>query len=807
MAFACGIAAGRWLGVGPVWAPALALAATGSLLLVGRGRPKLALGLTLVIALAAGAGISAKSLGRQAAMEARVGDLGEVTLTVRVVGPVDRDEVRERAWVEVVEAPAELKDLTGARLSLGVYGDDRPDFSPGDLLRGAFYLSGIREADNPLVPDYGENLRANGLAGWARDAGPVEIAGVRDDPATIFLRLREWLNDRALESLQPQAVGLARALLTGDRGELTPDDLENFRDSGVFHILSVSGLHVGIVGYLAFLLGGVLPLKRRGRYVLALAVIVGFTLLTGAQAPALRSCLMSGLYLGGRILGRPAHLGTSVAAAGLVLLALNPLTLWDISFQLTFVAVAGIAALTPAISARIARTLSAWMTRTLPAWLKRTFTARMIPTLASWIAHRKEPTAIADGLGATLAAQLALYPLLALHFAQVPVLAFLTNLIVVPLVAVALALGIPYLLLVAATSAVGVPVWAQFLGTPLSLVLRGIDWLVGGASRVPLMTTDLRQPAVWLVLATLALFGAAWWLWRRGKRRWAPLVPAGLIIALWGWHLLRDDLPDRLRLTFFSVDKGDAVLVESPAGDRIVIDGGLDYAEPLAEYLRRRGITGLDAVCLTHPDSDHCSGLTPVLQRFEVERVYRPPDYQVTEAYLSYLLAERLSGARVLLPACGARIPTLDKNLEITVLSASDRPRPKGTETNDASLVLLLRYGEFEALLTGDLETPGERRLFAHWEPGAVDLLKVAHHGSASGTSEAFLSGVRPGHGVVFPDRGRLTETVSRRLAEAGCWLYDVGERGACVVETDGRTFTLGRYDGSFAPAVALAGD
>ncbi|OGD79493.1 MAG: hypothetical protein A2Y64_09240 [Candidatus Coatesbacteria bacterium RBG_13_66_14] len=787
-AFACGIAAARWLDVGPAWALALALAATGSFLIVGRKRPRLALGLALVVALAAGAGIAGNALARQAAMEARVGDLGEVTLTVRVVGPVDRDEVRERAWVEVAETPDDLRDLTGARLSLGVYGDDRPKFSPGDLLRGAFYLSGIREADNPLVPDYGEYLRANGVAGWARDAGPIEITVTRDDPGTVFLSLREWLNDRMAESLQPEARGLARAILTGDRGELAPDDLENFRDAGVFHILAVSGLHVGIVGYLAFMLGGALPLKRRGRYALALAVIVAFTLLTGARAPALRACLMSGLFLGGRILGRPAHLGTSVAAAGLILLALNPLALWDISFQLSFVAAAGIAALTPTISARITRTLSARKTR------------------------RKVPRFIADGLGATLAAQLAIYPLLALHFAQVPLLAFLTNLVVIPLVGIALAVGVPYLLLVAGASAFGVPAWAQFLGTPLSLVLRFLDWLVGESVQLLPMTTDLRQPAVWLVIVTLGLFGAAWWLWRRGKKKWGPVVvvPVGLVALLWGWHLLRDDAPDRLRLTFFSVDRGDALFVESPAGDRIVIDGGLDYAEPLAEYLRRRGVTEINAVCLTHSDSDHCSGLVPVLRRFEVGRVYRPPDSSDTDAYLSYLLAERraerLSGTEVLHPARGERIPTLDENLEITVLSDSDRPRPPGTAPNDASLVLLLRYGEFEALLTGDLEAPGERRLLGRWEPEVVDLLKVGHHGSASGTTAAFLAAVAPGNGVVFPDRRLLADEVRWRLAAAGCWLYDVRERGACVVETDGRTFTLGRFDGTFAPAVGLVG-
>ncbi|HDR06802.1 MAG TPA: ComEC/Rec2 family competence protein, partial [Candidatus Coatesbacteria bacterium] len=516
------------------------------------------------------------------------------------------------------------------------------------------------------------------------------------------------------------------------------------------------------------------PLKRRGRYILALAVVVAFTLLTGARAPALRACLMAGIYLGGRILGRPAHLGTSVAAAGLILLALNPLALWDISFQLSFVAAAGIATLTP--------------------------------TWSDWMRRKKLPGFIADGLAATVAAQLAIFPLLAFHFARVPLLAFALNLAVVPLVGVALAFGLPYLLLLSVTSAFGAPAVAKLLGTPLSLVLRLTRGLVEAAARLPVMTADLRQPAVWLVLLTLALFGAAWLLWQRGRRRWGPLVPIGLVIALWSWHLARDDAPESLRLTFFSVDSGDAVLVESPAGDRIVIDGGLDYAEPLAEYLRRRGITKIDALCLTHPDSDHCAGLVPVLLGVEVERVYRPPDYRLTAEYTAYLLAERISKAEVLLPARGARIPTRNEKLEITVLSDSDGPRPAGTEPNDASLVLLLRYGAFTTLLTGDLEAAGERELLENWRAGPVDLLKVAHHGSASGTTAEFLRAARPGHAVVFPDRGLLADEVRWRLSAAGCWLYDVRERGACVVQTDGRSFTLGRYDDALAPAVALAG-
>lgn len=771
MAFAIGVALARWLVASPAWALALLLAATGCLVLFGKGRPRSALGLSLVIALAAGGGLSGTALGRQESTEVRVEALSrKVTMTVRVVGGVDRDDRRSRAWVEISETPDDLRDLLGVRLSLGVYDNPNLSFSPGDLLRGDLWLDGIGEPENPLLPDYGEYLRAHRIAGWARDAGELELLDTRHDPETLFLKIREWLNRRVMNGIQPEARGLAGAILTGDRSGLDPGDLERFKTAGVFHLLAVSGLHVGIVGYLAFLLGGALPLKRRGRYVLSLAVIIGFTLLTGARPPALRACLMAGLYLGGRLAGRPAKLGTSVAGAGLLLLALNPLTLWNLSFQLSFVAAAGIAAITPSLS--------------------------------GWLTERKVPRPIADGLGASLAAQLAIFSLLALHFARVPVLAFLVNILAVPLVSLALALGIPYLLLAAVAPGVAI-----LLGTPLSLVLRLVNRLAGEASRIPLMTADVRQPEVWLVILTLGLLVAAWWLWRRGKRRrLLPLVPLGLIFALWGWHLLRSDLPDRLRITFFSVARGDAIFIESPAGDRIVIDGGMDTAEPVAEYLRRRGIKEIDTVCLSHPNADHCSGLTPLFHRCGVGRVYRPPDYLVTEAYLRYLLTERLSGAEVRLPGFGEPIPTRDGKLEITVLSNSDRPYTGG-EVNDASLVLLLRYGDFEALFTGDLEGAGERALLDRWEPTEIDVLKVAHHGSATSTTPDLLTALRPGHGVVFPDRGLLENEVRWRLAGSGCWLYDVRERGACVLETDGRTFRLGRYDGSFSPAVALAGD
>gem|GEM_PF-1201202 len=766
--FVVGALGVHWLWISPLWALPPLLVGMGLLVWGGFNRRKLALVAALLVALAAGAGLYGTARGQLERERARIDTLsGAIPLTLRVADEVKTDSPRQRTIVGIIEAPESLNDLVGTRLSLGVYDDEGGRIRPGDLLSGEFRLSAPRAAANPLLFDYGDYLTSRGVAGWANVVGKVEVTGRSPGILTIFLRVREWLSSRIERGLQPAARPLARALLLGERDALPDEDWESFRLTGVVHLLVVSGLHVGIIGYIVFLLTGLLPIKRRGRYLIALIAVLLFTLLTGARPPTVRASLMAVLYLGGRFLGRPANLGSSVAGAGLILLAINPLQLGQISFQLSFAAAAGIAAITPPLE-RYLRGKGWW----------------------GWVA---------TGLAATAGAQLGLFPLLALYFARLPLLGSLLNLIAVPLVTLILTLGLPYLLLTVLWSGI-----SAALGTPLSLALRLLDGLVESLHKLPAMTVPLRQPTLWLVIASFALLGVAWWLWRRREQhRWLGWLPLGIIALLWSWQLLRNDYPEQLRLTFFDVERGDCILIESPAGDRVVIDGGLDRYDPLADYLNRRGIERIDTVFLSHPNADHYAGLIPLFGQCAVERVCRPPDYLVTDLYGRYLLTEAVSGVEIINPPFGYQIPTHDESLELTVLSASDQPISSANE-NDASLVLLLRYGEFTALFTGDLERSGEAALLTRWEGEAIDLLKLGHHGSNTSNSEELLSAIRPGHAVVFPDLNRLDEAVEQRLVEQGCWLYDIGRRGAAVVETDGASFSLGHHEGDFSPAVAI---
>jgi len=766
--FVVGALGVHWLRISQLWALPPLLAGLGLMVWGGFTRRRLALVAVLLVAMAAGAGLYGTAREQLERERTRIDNLsGAIPLTLRVDDEVKRDSHRQRTIAEIVEAPASLNDLVGVRLSLGVYDEEGGRIRPGDLLSGDFYLSAPRAAANPLLFDYGEYLTSRGVAGWANVVGKVEVTGRSPGILTIFLRVREWLSARIERGLQPAARPLARALLLGERDALPDEDWETFRLTGVVHLLVVSGLHVGIIGYIVFLLSGLLPFKRRGRYLIALIAVLLFTLLTGARPPTVRASLMAVLYLGGRFLGRPANLGSSVAGAGLILLAINPLQLGQVSFQLSFAAAAGIAAITPPLE-RFLRGKGWW----------------------GWVA---------TGLAATAGAQLGLFPLLALYFARLPLLGSLLNLIAVPLVTLILTLGLPYLVLTVLWSGA-----SAAIGTPLSLALRLLDGLVESLHKLPAMTVSLRQPTLWLVLASFALLGVAWWLWRRREQhRWFGWLPLGVIALLWGWHLFQNDYPEQLRLTFFDIERGDCILIESPAGDRIVIDGGQDKYEPLVDYLNRRGIDRIDTVCLSHPNADHYAGLIPLFGQCKIERVCRPPDYLVTNLYGHYLLAEAISRAEIINPPFGYQIPTRDESLELTVLSTSYQPISTANE-NDASLILLLRYGEFTALFTGDLERSGEATLLARWEGETIDLFKLGHHGSNTSNSEELLATIRPGHAVVFPDLNRLDRAVEQRLIEQGCWLYNVGQWGAAIVETDGSSFSLGHHEGGFSPAVAI---
>jgi competence protein ComEC len=398
----------------------------------------------------------------------------------------------------------------------------------------------------------------------------------------------------------------------------------------------------------------------------------------------------------------------------------------------------------------------------------------------------------------SLGAQAAVTPVMVAHFNQLSLVGVVANLVVVPLAAAGTTLGM-LALLVALASAVAADVLfqAQWL---LLLALRATVW---AAAQVPAAMVHLPAPS-WAAIA--AWCGALALLPYVGARRWprstaAACLGLALALSIWPWVRPGDG---RLRITFLDVGQGDATLIELPEGPRLLVDGGpggvrrLDVGERvLAPYLWNLPATRLDALALTHPDSDHSGGLRAVLTRFRVREFWENGRWVAgTEDTLRAV--ERSGACRRTLVA-GQRL-WLGSAL-LTVLNPDgtrplDEPPPMGE--NEESLVLRLDWRGFSLLLTGDLGGPGEERLLASHAPVRTLALKVGHHGSRFSSTEAFLGAARANLAVVSVGArnpfGHPTPEALGRLEAAGVRIYRTDRDGAVILETDGVTLSMTRW-------------
>ncbi len=369
----------------------------------------------------------------------------------------------------------------------------------------------------------------------------------------------------------------------------------------------------------------------------------------------------------------------------------------------------------------------------------------------------------------------------------------MANLVVVPIAAAATSLGLLALLLALVSQTVGALLF-NFLWA-LLLLLRLSVW---AAASLPAAMVHLPAPG-WP--AMLAWFGAAALVPSLRASLRARVAAAGLLalavtLSLWPWLRPGDG---RLRVVFLDVGQGDAALVELPEGQRLLVDGGpggarrFDVGERvLAPFLWNRSARRLDVVAISHSDPDHSGGLAAVLRRFPVGEVWENGQWGAGSEETLGALALSAVPRRVL--SAGERL-WLGSAL-ITVLNPDPREAP--ANENDASLVLRLDWRAVSFLFTGDLGTPGESRLLAGGAPLNATILKVAHHGSRSGSSRPFLEASRPALAVISvgtrnPFRHPASDTLDR-LQETGARIYRTDRDGAVLFETDGVTLLVTRW-------------
>ena len=724
-------------------------------------------------------------LGRVSSLQGYNGEMSRVEIQCEAVRLKD-----ENAFVPTV-----------GRVSLGLKGIWPKDILPGDRILVRAVLSrphGLRTAGSF---DYVRFLSQKDI--WITGIIETPLYIHKTAPAQSLAhslryaaeKARMHIRDAIETTLSPEIAGIYKAILIGDRSGIGQDLLEKFKGSGCMHILAISGMHVSIIGF--FLFSAFSWLLRRSEWLIlhldtkkaaalaCLPLLCFYALLAGSNTPVMRSLLMSMAVLLALCVNRQKSIFATLALAMLCLLVWSPSSLFTVSFQLTFAAVASIAAIFP------------FLTRLLPPPEdneRQSFPLR----LRNWLIA---------ALAVSVAATVGTAPLLLFSFNRISLIGPLANLVVEPLICLwSLSLGFlacPCVFLFPSLASQLLRAGAIGLGASI----KSVDFFHG----LPFANLWLPTPSPLLIAVYYgALLLLIWGKGGKGGKRTAWSVFLLTLFCFWmpPSELLKHFTKDST-ITFIDVGQGSASLVEIPTGKRVLIDCG-GQASPgfntgeqvVGPFLWKKGFRGINAVIITHPDADHYNGLPFILEHFRPDTLWINGSAGHDTGYTELLdLAKALKipirtpvGDEVLLQAKGAEVSVIENPLV-------QAGRESTVSVNDRGLIVKFTDGTFSTVFPGDISKRVEALLVSDRpERLKAQILLSPHHGSSTSNSRAFLQAVHPEFLVVSAGIARKGIFPSRDLAEkaamCGTKMLTTALSGCIVSTTDGRAFSVAAGNG-----------
>ncbi len=667
-------------------------------------------------------------------------DSGQVRLVGVVAGEPDvRDTYQnlrlraESLTIDQVGAPtADARPVEGLAL---VRAPRYPPRAYGERLA----VSGELETP-PIFEDfsYKEYLARQGVYSMIRRPRVELVETGQGSPFWAALyAFKARAGETIAQILSEPYAALLTGILLGVETGIPPELYERFNATGTSHIIVISGFNIAIVAALLMLVGTRALGKRRAVWI-AIGGIALYTLLVGADAAVVRAAIMGGLFVLALYLGRQTEVRTSLIFAAILMTAVNPYVLWDVGFQLSFSATAGLIWLTPPLE------------RVAERWLAVLIGPQHV---------RGAMQLLSEALLVTLAAQIATGPLIVYHFGRLSVISLLTNLLILPVQ--------PMVMLAGGLATLVGMIWlpaGQVLGWLAWLPLAWTVWVVNWTAAAPLALVTLGRFSPWLLAAMYAgLAALVWWASRaRSDGEEVPYPPSsgglspttrwmfagGVVVVALVW-LAAVSLPDgRLHVAFLDVGQGDAIFITTPGGHQVLIDGGPSATTTLWEMGRHMPFwdRSLDVVVNTHPDADHLTGLPEVLRRYQVSQIILPDVGSDTSLYAAWEEALAEEGAALVTAQAGARL-SLGDGVWAEVLHPG--AVPAGDNPNDHSVVLRVELGHISFLLPGDIEAEVERNLVMDSAALGATVLKASHHGSGTSSCEPFLTAVDPQVAVI----------------------------------------------------------
>ena len=682
---------------------------------------------------------------------------------------------------------SELEKTVVGRLRLKVSGFN-PQLSYGDHIEIETRLRSLSSFRNPGGFDYKQYLERQGFRARAGITQPEKIRVLSSGGNFLLRKIFSWReNIRKVmdHSLSPEASAVLMAMIIGEAGYLTPPIRDAFMVSGMAHILSISGSHIGFVAFVIYSVCNRIILLTPSQFFLRLTrflqpkqvaaavtapAVVFYGILAGGHIATVRAVIMVLIFLASVSLARRHDGLNALALATLAVTLSNPLSLFDISFQLSYGAALAIILTMQKVGTREG------LTEPGIGW------------------KSKLGQKIKTACFLTASAGLSSSPLVAYYFNQFSWVGYLSNLILTPLVGLfVVPLGLISGLMTIITEAQRLPL-SSLHNWVMAYLMEAVRWM----AQVPGAEFHLPSPPIYLLL--LSYFSMGWVVLTRGGLRRRVMIVIGSCTLIFFWLVMGYASKGGLdmRITFLDVGQGDSTLIEFPNGRTLLVDGGVRHGSfdvgrlAVAPYLWDHWIRRIDYVVLSHAQADHIGGLPFILQGFEIGEIWMNGADRGTP-----LLEEVVRIGRK------NNIPIKIANLEMKPLSIGHSKlgvlhpgsRLDHLRSNDRSVVISVEYGRHRFLLTGDIEETAEQEILAQGDGLQSIGLKVPHHGSRSSLLPHFLLAVCPNNAIISTGSnnpyGHPSEEAITAFELLGTRLFRTDQQGAVLLISDGNQLTI----------------
>lgn len=593
----------------------------------------------------------------------------------------------------------------------------------GDLIEIKGEYSAPEVARNYKGFDYSQYLKTLNIYGTIKVEESKIINKNQLSPILISINnIKEKMIDNANRNMPKRTANLLLGILIGERDNIQEDIIESFRTANLSHILAVSGAHTSyIILGITYLISKSKTPKRIG-YIITIINLLIFIIITGASYSVVRACIMAIVVIGAKICYRKENFFTSICISLIIILIQNPFAINDIGLKLSFMGTAGIVILNKSIT--------------------------------NFFIKLKIKQKIAEALSVTFSAQLMIMPITILNFNTISLTFFISNILASPLLGIIIIFGFISIFI----SSILNPI-SKILFLILHIFLELLILVSKVTEKIPGSSILVRTPNILfaIVYYILILFFNYFFVIKQNPTRRFhkkiikiitikniknafKVIAVVFLIMLLLTRIVRIINPT-LKIYFIDIGQGDSTLIVTPKNKKILIDGGEGKTNVLFQYLLDRRINKIDYIIISHFDSDHCNGLIEIIEKMRVENIVMSKQSKESQEYKKILEIIKQKNIKVSSVKAEDKI-IIEKNLYTKILNPAEKFEFQ--DLNNNAIVAKLVYKNFSMLFTGDIEKAEENLAKKYKNELKSTILKVAHHGSKTSTSEKFLKYVEP---------------------------------------------------------------